>query len=183
MLKQLIEDAKNEAVRRSYLDKVGVVGQTDLEISLLCYPLITPEKIIAFLERNFGNIYKQVSYSKWNKYTVERNLSNAAMKEFEEWLGDSIGFYSRTNGNENDAFIALKEHRIESYPKLIPEHCLEKVIVAKDTNFFDYFTVATPGCDERPNQQDPVVFGRRTNSPNRFYICQWDNDVTLDDLL
>ena len=183
MLKQLVEDIKNEVVRKSYLDKVGLVGQKDIEISLLGYPMITPENIITFLERNFGKIYKEVMYVRWNRQTLKNRISKAVMEEFEEWLGDSIGFYARISGDSNDAFIALIETRIESYSKFIPEHCLDRVIAAKDTGFFDYLTVGVPDCDERLHQSDPVVFGRRNNSPNRFYICQWDNDVTLDDLL
>ena len=178
MLKQLVEDVKNEAVRRSYLDKVGSVGQTDIEISLLGYPLISPEKIKGFLERNISVFVK--SGDNATKYE-DHLMSRSDFKGFKEWLGESIGILLRVTGKP-DYGLCLREIPINNYSKLIPEYCLDKTIVADSTGFFDYFTVAYPEVAEFP-KADPVIFGRRKNSPNRFYITQWDNDVTLDDLL
>ena len=167
MLKQLIKDVKNEAVRGSYINKVGHIGQKSIELSLLGYHLITPEKIEGFLRKTVRKLsgYKEITV---NRLKVEESVSI-----------ECTGF--DRDDDDVEFTYTLLEIPIENYSKLIPENCVDSIVKAKDTNFFDRFTVASPHCNT--TKKDPVVFGRINGNPNRFYICQWDNDITLDDLL
>jgi hypothetical protein len=70
---------------------------------------------------------------------------------------------------------------LESYDAAPPESVLDALETAIGRNCFDSFEVAhiitvvkTP---------DPILFGRINACPDRFYISQWDNDVSIDDLL
>ena len=183
MLKELIDDVKFEVCRKSYLDKVARMGQADVEVGLLGYPVISPNKIRKFLASHINSIVgKEVNVAHIIFFPYEKqNGREISPDAYYKWLGDSVGIYVDAK-DAQDVFIALREVRFEQYDKLIPEFCLDKALLAKQTGFFDYFTVGYPehafGQDK-----DPVIFGRRNGSENRFFIAQWDNDITLDDLL
>lgn len=67
---------------------------------------------------------------------------------------------------------------IECYAKVPPDDVLASLEVAQDRKCFDAFEVAYI-----KNVKDPLLFGRVNGTPNRFFIAQWDNDVTIDQLL
>lgn len=167
MLKQLVEDVKFEVCRREYLEKVTKLGQKDIQLALLGYPLISPKKIENFLYKNWQEL-------------------SECKKQLLQWTIDESKYHKsikiKVECKEHWHDLSLKEVPLENYDKYIPESCLDKLMIAKDSGLFDYFTVAYPR-HQLINKSDPVIFGRRDNSVNRFFIAQWDNDVTLDDLL
>lgn len=67
---------------------------------------------------------------------------------------------------------------IENYEKAPPEEVLMALEVAQDRKCFDTFEVAYI-----KNVKDPLLFGRVYGTPNRFFIAQWDNDVSITDLI
>lgn len=67
---------------------------------------------------------------------------------------------------------------IDRYDKCPPESVLASLETAQGHKIFDAFEVA-----HIVNVKDPIIFGRITGCPDRFFIDQWDNDVTIKDLL
>ncbi len=67
---------------------------------------------------------------------------------------------------------------IENYDKCPPENVLASLETAQRHKIFDAFEVA-----HIVNVKDPILFGRIENCTDRFFIDQWDNDVTIKDLL
>ncbi len=67
---------------------------------------------------------------------------------------------------------------IEQYATVPPDDVLQALEVAQDRKCFDSFEVAYI-----KNVKDPLLFGLVKGTPNRFFIAQWDNDVSIDDLL
>lgn len=183
MLKQLIQDVNFETCRKDYLEKVSRVGQKDAELALLGYHMITPQKIRAFLRRNLEQIVgREVNIHEILDHAYKAPDRQVDLPSYTDWLGsDSVGVYVDTK-EERDIFLCLREVNIENYGGFIPENCLDRALSAKDTGMFDRLTVAYPEYHAGP-VKDPVIFGRRNSSQNRFFIAQWDNDVTLDDLL
>jgi len=70
------------------------------------------------------------------------------------------------------------EQPIENVKAVPPEFALERLQAAKDSGVFEYYTIAR--LESLP---DPILFGRIEGSEDRFVIAQWDNDITLDDLI
>lgn len=67
---------------------------------------------------------------------------------------------------------------IANYEKVPPEDVLVKLEEAQAHKCFDSFEVGYIR-----NVEDPLLFGRIEKCPNRFFIAQWDTDVSIDDLL
>lgn len=67
---------------------------------------------------------------------------------------------------------------ISDYEKVPPEEVLVALETAQDRKCFDSYEIAYI-----KNVKDPLLFGRIKETPNRFFIAQWDLDVTIDDLL
>lgn len=67
---------------------------------------------------------------------------------------------------------------IGDYKAVPPEEVLTKLEEAQSHKCFENFEVAFIR-----NVKDPLLFGRVRGTSNRFFIAQWDNDVTIDDLL
>jgi hypothetical protein len=52
---------------------------------------------------------------------------------------------------------------------------------AKDMGCFDYFEVAKVETVEvRP---DPIIFGGIEGCDDKFFITQWDDDVSIEEIL
>lgn len=67
---------------------------------------------------------------------------------------------------------------IATYDKVPPESVLASLEVAQGRQCFDSYEVAYIR-----EVKDPILFGRITACPDRFFIDQWDTDVTIKDLL
>lgn len=74
------------------------------------------------------------------------------------------------------AFTSLKEYR-----KIPPKFVLEKIKNAKNMNCFDNFEVCT--IEWIKEVKDPVVFGVINGTSDKFFITQWDTDITITELL
>ncbi len=78
----------------------------------------------------------------------------------------------------NMEYKALAFTPIEEYPAVPPEEVLVELEKAQDRKCFDSFEIAYI-----KNVKDPLLFGRVEGTPNRFFIAQWDNDISIDDLI
>lgn len=67
---------------------------------------------------------------------------------------------------------------INSYDKVPPTAVLEKLEKAQEIGCFDDFEVA-----HIADIKDPILFGTIKRCSDRFYIGEWDNDVSIDDIL
>ncbi len=67
---------------------------------------------------------------------------------------------------------------IENYDKVPPKEALDALEVAQGLKCFDTYEVGYIR-----QVKDPLLFGRVTGCPDRFFIAQWDDDVSISDLL
>lgn len=67
------------------------------------------------------------------------------------------------------------------YGKIPPEAALVALESAMDLGCFDTFEVAT--IEWVRIVKDPIIFGRIHGCEDRFFICQWDDDVKIEDIL
>jgi hypothetical protein len=64
---------------------------------------------------------------------------------------------------------------------LPPQEVIDAVIAANDRAIFDSLEVAYVATVRE--YKDPIIFGRIDGCGDRFYICQWGDDVAITDLL
>lgn len=78
-------------------------------------------------------------------------------------------------------YDSLKFTPIEKYPNVPPIEALQELRKAKAFECFDRFEVAT--IESVKIVPDPIIFGVIDGSLNKYYICQWDDDVKIEDIL
>jgi hypothetical protein len=82
------------------------------------------------------------------------------------------------------SFDQLVFKSLETYGEVPPADVLDLLETAKGRNCFDAFEVAKIENMQEPiKRPDPIIFGRITGCPDRFFIGQWDNDVRIEDIL
>ncbi len=97
-------------------------------------------------------------------------INQAKIDDFNKKLQD--------NKDSSNSYLQLKFINIKEYENVPPEEVLTALGKAKKDNCFDYFEIAVI-----EKIKDPILFGRITNNPDRFYIAAWDDDVSLEFLL
>lgn len=110
-------------------------------------------------------------------YEFYRYVSKAKIEAFQARLKDStikIDGYTTT-------FDQLVFEPVEKYAGMPPKDVLEAVSVAKERGIFDVLEVAS--IQTQRVVADPIVFGRITGCPDRFFVAQWGDDVKLTDLI
>lgn len=90
--------------------------------------------------------------------------------------------YRRTERWRQLKFTALKD-----YKEVPPPDCLMDLKKAIDMKLFDNYTVATveevsTNYDTRP-VPDPIIFGLINGSDDHFFITQWDDDLSIEEIL
>ena len=75
----------------------------------------------------------------------------------------------------------LKMTPLEQYGQVPPANVLDLLEKAQGMRCFDTFEVAK--IESVQERIDPIIFGRVTGCPDRFFIGQWDNDVKLEDII
>jgi len=95
---------------------------------------------------------------------------------------EKINDFNRKLREESDknarTWKELAFTRIEDYDKCPPDDVLDALEKAHGMKCFDNFEVAYIR-----EVKDPIIFGRITNCSDRFFVGQWDDDVSIDDLL
>lgn len=77
-----------------------------------------------------------------------------------------------------DTLIFMK---LADYPEVPPPDCLLDLKKAKDMQCFDEFEVAkVETIESRP---DPIIFGLINGCQDKFFITQWDDDVSIEEIL
>ena len=67
---------------------------------------------------------------------------------------------------------------IQNYDKVPPKEVLLELEKAQERKCFDKYEVAYI-----TEVKDPILFGRINKCENLFYIAQWDDDISINDLL
>lgn len=70
---------------------------------------------------------------------------------------------------------------LEQYSEVPPDAVLDKLESAKATGIFDRFDIAKIQWKEAI--KDPLLFGLVDGCTDMFFICQWDDDIALEDLI
>lgn len=80
--------------------------------------------------------------------------------------------------NDSEGYKQLSFTPVESYEETPPMEVLEALEVAIDRKCFDSYEVA-----HIIRVKDPILFGRIEGCSDRFFISQWDSDVSIDQIL
>lgn len=83
--------------------------------------------------------------------------------------------------NKSTTYKRLIFIPLAQYGKLPPENVLNALELAIEDKCFDSFEVAK--IDWIKEVKDPILFGVIDGCPDRFFISQWDDDVSIEDLL
>jgi hypothetical protein len=113
-----------------------------------------------------------IAYAKYGHVTDE-----AIFKFNEKLKKESMMRLSGGYGQYNQ----LRFTRIADYGKIPPVAALARLREAVHDNVFDFFEVADiQSVKEVP---DPIIFGRIEGCTDRFYVAQWDDDVTIEEIV
>lgn len=89
---------------------------------------------------------------------------------------DVLGLQKAAKGRRKQ----LSFCKIENYDRDVPpQDVLEKIEAAKNIGCFDYFEIAYV----EEVKKDPIVFGRIEGCGDRFFIAQWDDDVSIEQII
>jgi len=80
-----------------------------------------------------------------------------------------------------ETFDVLALVLIEDYHGLPPEAVVKEVARVKDMGVFDAMEVAY--VQTKRVDRDPIIFGTITGCPHRFYVAEWGDDVSINDIL
>lgn len=106
-----------------------------------------------------------------------RRVSKIQIDEFNKKLRE------RTVGETNNAYIydRLVLTDISEYPTIPPVNVLTALKEAQKLDIFDYYEIAH--IESITEKKDPILFGCINKLTDRFFIAQWDDDISIEDLL
>jgi len=78
--------------------------------------------------------------------------------------------------HDQGIFISLK-----NFGCVPPQHALDRLKEAQDRKIFDSYEVFK--IESIETVPDPILFGKINDCEDLFFIDQWDNDVSIDDLI
>lgn len=97
-------------------------------------------------------------------------------KEQVDKFQDVLGLQKAAKGYRKQ----LSFRKLEDYDRDVPpQEVLEKIEAAKNVGCFDYFEIAFV----EEVKKDPIVFGRIEACSDRFFIAQWDDDVSIEQII
>jgi len=92
-------------------------------------------------------------------------------------LQESTCNYNNSDKNTIGSFV-WEETRIESYETLPPDNVLKTLKEHKERQVFNSYTIATV-----KGIHDPLLLGRVNDCEDRYFIAQWGEDISLDDVI
>lgn len=109
-------------------------------------------------------------------YEHYRFVTPANVQKFNDALLKKTG--KNMTSMMNMEYQVLAFVPIGDYKTVPPDDVLQKLEVAQERKCFDKYEVAYI-----KNVKDPLLFGLVNGTANRFFIAQWDTDISIDDLL
>lgn len=103
----------------------------------------------------------------------EEKNDNPEVSYYDERTEDYLSSSKNTIGR----FI-FTETKLSGYSSIPPTYVLKILEEHQNRNIFDYFTIAKVN-----SIVDPLLFGRINDCEDRFFICQWGDDIQLDDII
>lgn len=95
---------------------------------------------------------------------------------------EKIGLFQeklyKESSRDASGYKSLSFTPIEQYEEVPPQNVLVSLEGAINKRCFDSYEVA-----HIIRVKDPILFGRIEGCPDRFFIDQWDLDVSIDDIL
>ena len=112
-----------------------------------------------------------IAYGKYGFVTQQK------VDKFNEKLQEET---IRTEKNYRE-YKRLQFTPIDQYEKVPPQDALVRLEAAMNDGIFDTFEVATIRWVKEII--DPIIFGRIDGCTDRFFVCQWDSDVSIEDIV
>lgn len=78
-------------------------------------------------------------------------------------------------------YKSLKFIPLDEYEDIPPENVLDRLERAQERGCFDTFEVCK--IDSVKQIKDPIIFGCIKDCPDKFFIAQWDDDITVDEIM
>jgi len=167
------------------------------------YLVITPAKIQTFLNRkakeyndtlNQMAYRQQVSFSLGGLQGVFGSLQGQTdplgwvtsqpirTSSFQQTI-DGRQFYAFTQDMlspkaDGVSGFMWAEVPVKDYQAIPPEHALKALKAAREKEIFDDFTIASV-----TKMKDPLLLGRLNGTEDRFFLAQWGDDISLDDVI
>lgn len=127
------------------------------------------------LSKNKSLVYKIMLAKENYRYITEDNF-----REFNERLKKQT-YHIKDN---TALWFALQFTPIKDYTGIPPEEVLGELKKARGLNIFDDFEIVTmEEKRERIKAEDPLLLGVIHGCPVKFYIAEWDNDISIEDIL
>ncbi len=105
-----------------------------------------------------------------------------AVDKFQEKLkAATLKLTGRPGWDLHHHYSTLMFTSIKEYEHVPPQAALLALRGAQQKGCFDTFEVAHVASTVE--YKDPIIFGRVTGCGDRFFIAQWGDDVSIDDLL
>ena len=113
----------------------------------------------------------KVAYAKYG-FVTEEAIQKFNDKLRKETLKEDSSAYH---------FKQLAFYAPQNYGEIPPQFVLDKMKDASADNVFDSFEIAK--IDWKVEIKDPILFGRIEGCTDRFFIAQWDDDVSIEDII
>ena len=110
------------------------------------------------------------------RFVRKEKISDFNQKLKEKTMKRVKGPYGNT-----ETFQELSFTPVESYSECPPDDVLADLETAMGRNCFDAYEIAHIVTTVKV--PDPILFGRINGCTDRFFIAQWDNDVTIQEIL
>lgn len=109
-------------------------------------------------------------------------VSQEAIDKFNAKLkATSLTMTGKAGSNLRHHYDTLTFTEVKEYPSAPPAEVLGAVKEAQDRKIFDTLEVAhVVSVNE---YKDPIVFGRIEGCGDRFFISQWGDDVSIEQLI
>lgn len=111
-------------------------------------------------------------------YEHYRFVREEKIQDFNQKLKEKT-FDRKKNGYE--MWQTLTFTPVENYEEVPPMDVLNLLEEAVGRNCFDSYEIAH--IKSVVKVPDPILFGRINECPDRFFIGQWDDDVSIEDIL
>lgn len=114
------------------------------------------------------------------KTTIAYQHYEFVSEEAVEKFNEELKLETMKEDKRQSSFKRLRFTIIKLWDKIPPVEALEKLAEAQKLGCFDSFEIAD--IENVVVQKDPILFGRIEGCKDRFFIAQWDDDVTFEQI-
>lgn len=119
----------------------------------------------------------------------DRELKGESCEPFQEasygWDGQGFRIAKIRTGKDEFQAFALEERELQEYPGLIPMDSLKKINEAIKKKLFDEIRIISLNKEyvDSTGKTDPIAVGVIEGVNHKFFITEWGNDVSIEDIL